>query len=270
MTEFAAARTFFEKGDCAGARPHFLASLRAEQSVGARFNLAECAARGGRPAEAWNHFRAAERLAIGRGESDRAKLAHDAASDLEPGITILRVSLPPGEVALTVDGTPVDVTDHWLLASGYAVTPEVDHVIVADAPGMPRWERRGVHGAAGAEIPMLVVERTLAVESPRPASERRASPLRTTAFVIGGTGIASLATGGVFTLLASAATSDAKGACATGDAYSYPGACDPLRRDDVTSFNHAAQTDAAVATVTVIGGAALLSGAALLYLLSHR
>jgi len=270
VAEFSAGRALFEAGNCTGAMPRFVASLKREQSVGARFNLAECSARLGRTAEAWNHYKAAEQLAIRKGDAQRVKLAHAAAADLDQLVTKVRLVLPADvPVTLTIDGAAVDVTDHWLLATGYALEPGSEHTLTAASAGKPAWKRGGVRGAPGVELAAMVVDLGRDAE-PRPAQER-ASPLRPASLVIGGLGVAALATGGVFALLASSAKSDAERACASGPAFAYPAPCDPAAsaRGRIDSANDRAQTNATVATVAVVGGAVLVSAGVALFLISR-
>lgn len=274
IAEFTAGRTLFEAGDCKGAIPHFVASLKREQSVGARFNLAECSAREGREADARNHYQAAEQLAIRKGDRHRADLAHAAAADLEPRVTTVRVVLPADlPVSFTIDGVMLDVTDHWLLARGYALEPRSAHTLVAEAPGKATWLRLDVRSDPGVELPAFVVDFGPPIERsagpPRAPREGTSSnALRTTSFVGIGAGVAALATGGVFAVLASSSRSDAADACASGEGFSYPAMCNPLRRGDVISANASARTEAAVATVAIVSGALLVSAAMVLFFVS--
>jgi hypothetical protein len=272
VAEFNAGRALVESGDCKGAIPHFVASLKQEQSVGTRFNLAECSAREGRAAQAFNHYRAAERLATGKGDSQRMALARAAAADLERRVTTVRVVLPSDAVVtLTIDGVDVDVTDHWLLGSGYALESGTAHTLSATAPGKPRWDRHDVRGDPGVELPAIVVD-FAAPAARRSAVETTTAPtssLRSVSLGLGAVGVAALATGGVFALLASSAKTDAKSACASSAGFSYPDTCDPIRRPEVTAANDSAKTDATVATVAVIGGALLVSTAVVLFFVAR-
>ncbi len=269
VEEFNAARKLFEANDCKGAIPHFVRSLRFEQSVGARFNLAECSAREGKTAEAWNHFKAAEQLALKKGDAVRAGLAHAAAAALDQKVTKVRVVFPEGRsVTLTIDGAKVDETDTWLLATGYALEPNVAHEVVAEAPGMPRWSRRDVVGAPGVELPAMVVTDTRPAPAPAPAGPLVTPKARTAAYVVGGVGVAALGATVIFAILAANAKSDAKVACEQGSGFTYPDRCNQARQSDVDPANDRAHTDAAIATVTTVAGAVLLSTATVLFLVS--
>ncbi len=160
VAEFSTGRALFEAGDCKGAIPRFVASLKREQSVGARFNLAECSAREGRTADAWNHYKAAEQLAIRKGDGKRVDVAHAAAADLDRRVTKIRLVLPSdvAGLTLTIDGAAVEATDYALLSTGYALEPRVAHTLAAEAAGKPSWVRRDVHGDPGVELPAMVVD----------------------------------------------------------------------------------------------------------------
>jgi len=272
IAEFTAGRVLFEAGDCAGAIPHFVASLKRAQSVGARFNLAECSARERREAEAFNHYKAAEQLAIAKADNPRAQLARAAAAQLERRVTMLRVVLPPGEVvSFMIDGVAVEAADQWQLATGYALEPGTPHTLVAEASGKARWERRDVSGDVGVELPPVFVEFKASEKSQgpeKPPEGSSSNPLRTTALITGGVGVAVLATGGVFVLLASSAKSDAESACGSGAGFSYPAMCNPMRRGDVTAANDSAKSDATLATVAFVVGAVLVSTAVVLFFAS--
>lgn len=270
VAEFSAGRTLFEAGDCRGAIPRFVASLKREQSVGARFNLAECSAREGRTAEAWNHFKAAEQLAIRKGDTKRVEVAHAAAADLDRKVTKVRLVLPSDVPSLTLrlDGTEVDVTDHWLLSTGYALEPGTAHTLAAESPGKPAWLRRDVKGDPGVELPAMVVDFGRPKEAP-PQPEKT-PPLRTVAYIFGGVGLAALATGGVFAILASSSKSTAESECTDGaGGFTYPGLCNPARRAQVDDTNSSAKGQAAIATIGVLGGAVLVSAAAVMFFVSR-
>lgn len=271
VTEFSAGRARFEAGDCKGAIPRFVASLKREQSVGARFNLAECSAREGRTAQAWNHYKAAEQLAIRKGDSQRVDLAHGAAANLDRRVTKIRLVLPSeGAVTLKIDGVVVDVTDHWLLTTGYALEPGTRHTLAAEMAGKPPWMRADVRGDPGVELPAMVVDFGRPKETALTLEPRPKTPaLRTVSYVVGGVGVAALATSGVFALLASSAKSEAESACASGPGFTYPSSCDPATRNKVDPANDRAQTNASVATVAVIGGAVLVSAAVALFVVSR-
>jgi hypothetical protein len=272
VTEFTAGRTLFEAGDCKGAIPRFVASLKREQSVGARFNLAECSAREGRTAEAWNHFKAAEQLAIRKGDTKRVEVAHAAAADLDRKVTKVRLVLPSDVASLTlkIDGVEVDVTDHWLLSTGYALEPGKAHTLAAESPGKKAWMRSDVKGDPGVELPAMVVDFGRPKDASVPPPPEKTPALRTASYIVGGVGLAALATGGVFGILASSSKSTAESECTDGAAgFSYPSLCNPARKSQVDDANGRATTQATIATIGVISGAVLVSAAAVMFFVSR-
>lgn len=268
VAEFTLGRVKFEAGDCAGAIPHFVKSLEFEQNVGARFNLAVCSAREGRNAEAWNHYKAAEQLAIAKHDTKRVDLAHAGAAELDGKVTKVRLVLPATTLKTSIDGVVVPQTDQWLLGRGYALEPSVPHSFVVELPNQPAWVRRDVKGDAGIELPAMVVEVVRPKETVVIREELRTPPLRTASYVIGVTGLATLAVGGTFAILAASARSDAKSACES-DGYAYPGACNPLRKAEIDPANDSAQTRAGIATGLTIAGGTLLGAAVVTFLLSR-
>lgn len=270
VAEFSAGRTLFEAGDCKGAIPRFVASLKREQSVGARFNLAECSAREGRTAEAWNHYKAAEQLAIKKGDTKRVDVAHAAAADLDRKVTKVRLVLPADEPALklTIDGAEVEITDHWLLSTGFALEPGAAHTLAAESPGKPSWIRRDVKGDPGVELPAMVVD--FGRPKDAPLAPEKTPPMRTASYVVGGVGVAALAAGGVFAILASSSKSTAESECGEGGGgFSYPSRCNPAKQSQVDTANDRAKIQATFATIGVISGAVLVSAAAVMFFVSR-
>lgn len=270
VSEFTLGRVKFEAGDCAGAIPHFVKSLELEQNVGARFNLAVCSAREGRAAEAWNHYKAAEQLALAKKDAKRADLAHNAAAELDRKVLKVRLVLPSDTtVKLTIDGRVVPTTDHWIVGTSYALEPGVAHAFVVEIPGQPKpWTKSDVRGEAGVELPAMVVEVDRPKETIIIQEETRTPALRTVSYVVGGVGVAALATGGVFAILAASSRSDAKSACEEGG-YSYPETCNPTRQADIDPANDRAKSQATVSTVMAIGGGALVATGVALFFMSR-
>lgn len=274
VAEFAAGRASFEAGDCATATKHFQRSLELEQSVGARYSLGECAARSGDLATAWNQYKAAEQLAIKKSDSARADRAHAAAAALDRKVVKVRLVLPAGPLTLSIDGTPVPNTEHWLMGAGYAIAAEAPHEIIVEVPGMPTWRRADVKGAAGVELPAIVVD-IKATQEPsaksiitRPTAGR-SPPLRVASYAAAGGGVVAAGVATVATILAVGSRSDAKRACELGLGTAYPDRCSLERRADVDSANEAAKSQATVATIAAAVSLALLGSAGAMLLLSR-
>lgn len=123
-------------GQIADACPMFADSQRLAPGIGVTLHLADCYERLGRAASAWRQFRAAERMAVERGDERRASLAHARAQALEPKLDRLTVTV--GTAAhdgwqVIIDGASLPV-DRWNVA--LALDPG-DHVVIIQAPDRP-------------------------------------------------------------------------------------------------------------------------------------
>ena len=267
VTNFQAGRRFVEQGNCKEAIPRFLESLRHEQSVGARLNLAECSRAEQRTTEAWNQFKVAEQIAIQKGDAERRDAAQKAIAELEPKVFKIRMTLPTDarDLVVKIDGRVVADVDYPLLGTSYAVEPGQAHRIDVTAKNRAPWSKAGVQGAAGAEQAAIVVDLGGPLE---PEGADVGSKQRTMGLVVGGVGVAGVIVGGVFGLLASGAKSSAKDACGPG----YPSNCTNTDGTAAAPKNSVAEdktssakTDATISTIGFIAGAALVAGGAVLY-----
>lgn len=261
VTNFEAGRRLFENGNCTAAVPRLLASLRAMPSVGARFNVATCMKQAGNLAEAWNHFKAAEQLALRQHDVERASLARTEASALEASVCKIRVvvNLPGSPMPrITLGSVDVLAADHAVLATGYAVTPEETLVISIDAPGYQPWTRTVRTLGRGVEMaPVLAELRPL----PEPGRA-----MRTAGYVTFGVGTTGMIAGAVFGGLAMSKKS------AYDDAIADPAnGCGPERsfcNSTVREKRDAIDTPALVSTVTLVGGGVLAAAGLLLVVLA--
>lgn len=261
VTNFEAGRRLFEKGDCKAAIPRFRESLRAEASVGARFNLAACSKSEGDIAAAWNHFKAAEQLALAKADdAERARAALDEASVLEPQVAKLRLALPKGKLTVRVDGVEVLEPDLPTLTTGYAVRPDTEHTIEVQAPGFLTWTQRGFRGKAGVEMPAYAVVLT---PEPNPTS-----PLIPVSIAVAGLGLVGVGTGVAFGLVANARKSDFDVAVAD-----PANGCGPDRQTCnalVRERRDAVDGPATLSTIGFIAGGVLLATGVTLFVLAPR
>jgi hypothetical protein len=224
----ASAEELFQLGKAAMARQelskacnYFHASLNADFALGTLLNLAICHEQAGKIASAWAEFRTLEDRArrATPPQVDRAQFAHDHAEALRPRVSRVRIVLSPEAAAITglvvkIDGAtaapelfdagvPVDVGKRTLSASApdraewTQVIPVDDERLKLEAtiPALAHTAPK----TASAAVALAEVERV---------SEERSK--RTVGFVVGGIGLASLAAGGVFGLLAIGAADQAK------------------------------------------------------------
>src|SRR5512140_2655208 len=267
VRDFLAGRKYVEQGNCKDAIPLFIESLRSEQSVGARFNLAECSRAEQHNADAWNNFKLAEQIAIQKHDNERRDAAQKAIAELEPKVLKLRLNLPTNVRDLTVkiDGRAVADVDYAQLTTSYAVEPGQAHRIDVTATNRAPWTKADVQGAAGAELPTINVD----LGAPREAEGASAGAGRRLAgLVVGGVGVAGIAVGSVFGLLAAGKKSDASSACG-GDikhcsnvdgAPNGPG----LNKSAVDKLD-SAKGLALVSDIGFIAGAVLVAGGAVLF-----
>jgi hypothetical protein len=210
--------------------PLFEESEKLDPQMGTLLNLAICHEAIGRVASAWGEYRAVEQMAQVAGRQDRVELAHKAAQKLEGRLPRLKITLPPENkvegIVVKIDGEPKGEP----LWSGVAIDPGT-HNVETSAPGkkpnvspvkiekegqvvpftIPKLEDAPPEPAPSptAEDPAEKARKRAEIEKQIQANKSR----RTKGFVIGGAGIAVMAAGGVFGILAISKNSDASNAC---------------------------------------------------------
>jgi hypothetical protein len=260
VTNFQAGRRFVEQNNCKDAISRFIESLKHEQNVGARFNLAECWRKEGREADAWNQYKSAEQLAIQK-KDERAADARGPLAELEPKVTKLRLALPQAaDTTVRIDGKAVEPADFGLLATGYALTPNDPHTIEVSAPNRRSWTKTSVKGPAGAELPAMTVELGPA---PAPPDREAGTGQRLTGILVGGAGVAGVAVGVVFGFVALGKRSDYNSAVQ--NLCPDRNACDPANRGQVQDARDAIGSPATVSTIAFVAGGALITTGAILY-----
>jgi len=103
---FREARKLMDKGQFDDACPKLEESLRLDDGMGTRFNLAHCLEKTGRTASAWGLFLDVASAASTVGQKKREKAARQRAEALEPKLEALRAGwkAPGLAVGLVVDG----------------------------------------------------------------------------------------------------------------------------------------------------------------------
>lgn len=196
-------------------------SERLDPQIGTLLNLAICHENMGRIASAWGEFKAVEQRA---NRNDRVKMAHDRAARLEVRLSRLKIVAAdkPAGLVVKVDGE----TKGEPLWGGVAVDPGT-RTIEASAPGkVTATVKTDVEGEG--TLVTVTVPRLEDQPAPKPVVVARVDPAieqrehdrvaanrsrRTTGIVVGASGLAVLAAGGVFGILAIGKNSDAAGAC---------------------------------------------------------
>jgi hypothetical protein len=244
----------------------FRASLEVVESPNTGLKLARALRDSGKLAEAWTEYRRTQDDA--RGVPDYARAGEAAAAeqpDVERKIALVTIELKnaPGGATLTVGGKVVARED-W--NRPVAVTPgAVDAVLTANGA---ETARQSVTVTAGGTASITLTPSTSPVgptpgEGAQPAIAPEPTPssskLRPVAYVVGGLGVAGMATFAVLGALAQSTYNDLENTC-------HGMACPPGHEDEI-SRGRTEQTGAKVALVT---GAVGIAGGVTLFVLSLR
>jgi hypothetical protein len=182
----------------------FEGSDEADASPGTEINLALCNEKQGKIATAWGWYRTAAGLADRRNQKDRADLARNEASKLEPKLHKLTITVKgpaPEGLTVTRNGTSVPTA---ILGSDAPIDPG-DYAIEVNAKNKKAW-KGSVHIAAGPgtdrlDVPPLEdapVAVTPAGGAPAggdyhpPQTGNDGSTQRTVGLIVGGVGILAL------------------------------------------------------------------------------
>jgi hypothetical protein len=281
---FEQARQLMADGKFAEACPKLVESERLDPGAGTLMNLGHCYEKNGQTASAWVTFKDAAAAADLKHRADWSSRARERAQALEPMLSRLTIEVPPDarisglqvrrdgvEVGAAVWGTPIpiDPGDHAIEASAPAkktwskttkigAAAEQAHVVVPSLQDEPGPSGASASVASTPATPVKAPAAPPPASSTPPPAESRSdgSTQRTLGLVIGGVGIAGVAVGSVFGILAMGSESSSKNLCPT-DACTSPTAV----QDDAN-----ARTQATVSTVAMIaGGAVLVTGAVIFF-----
>ncbi len=228
---FREGRALMDKGEYAVACKKLAESQRLDASSGTLLNLAACHEKEGRTATAWAEFLAAARLAKTQGRPDRADEARKQAADLEPKLSYLTIN-----VAKKVPGLEIRRGDVKLEASTLGSKLPTDpgaHEITITAPGhesltmqvtvgtegdaqtlsVPALRKASGAAAPNTTNPQPVTEAPLSTRSPSNEPPEADGGSQTLAYVVGGVGVAALAVGSVFGVMALGSYGKAEDAC---------------------------------------------------------
>jgi tetratricopeptide (TPR) repeat protein len=173
---FEQGRALAKRRQWAEACPKFEASLRYDDALGARLNLANCYKHLGKLATAWGLYRDAADRARRTGDARRRDYALKEAAALAPRLARLTIARPartPAGFTVIRDGVTLDPA---VLGTAMYVDPG-PHEIAATAPGFEPFKARIVVAEAMTEsvlVPELVPSKQPAGEprpEPRPAPE---------------------------------------------------------------------------------------------------
>lgn len=263
---FGQAKQLMAEGELAAACDKFSASQALDPGLGTLLYLGDCYERVGRFASALSTFVAAAELAETRGDDTRQRLATVRASALEPRVPTLTVQTGPApqglELIITVNGSPLAPSELDRARPYDAGEYEIRFSAPGYEPFVSRIELKNGRGGVVLNVPRLLPASGSGA-APGPASVPRSGAnepggtQRVLGWVVGSTGLALLAVGGVFAGMAASANQDSKASC---DPRS-PNRCDPngvrLRND--------AKDYAGVATLGGLLGGLGLAGGLVLY-----
>jgi hypothetical protein len=203
----------------AEACPKFEESLRLDHGMGTQFNLAHCWEKLGRTASAWALFLDVAAAAKAGNQQQREAAARERAKGLESRLTRLRIDVPnaPAEAKIERDGqdvgkaawgmaVPVDPGTHFIRVSAPGKNTWTDEI---EVPATSRTFSVTVPALTDADTPVPVpvgeVEATSSspppveadVEAPRGSGSNGQS---VAALIVGGVGLAAVATGTIFAI----------------------------------------------------------------------
>jgi hypothetical protein len=257
-----------QQGDCGHAIPLFVESLKQEEGVGAHLNLADCYDRTGAPAQAWTEFKAAERFATLKRNDERREVAHNGAYALERKLLRLTLTVPYAEgLEVRINGTVVDAE---LVASRQVAIAPGRYALEARAKHKKPVKREGVGAADEVQTVSIAFEDDTSEVAPplrTPTLDVTPPPKaqKTTGIIVGIAGLAAIAVGSVFGVVALEDKAKLKRAFEStpGCFGGYPGGrCTGTSRPDLDARESSASQAATLSTVFfIVGGAALAVGA---------
>jgi hypothetical protein len=260
---FRRGKVHMDAGRFAEASADFELSESLDSSVGTLLNLGECQVKTGKTASAWAAFTKASVKADREGQIRRRDYAKQRASEVEPTLTRLKVSLAGDRLpGLTITRNGEDIS--LLVGTEVPVDP-AEYVFEATAPGHKSWTQTmqvtGAGKAFAMEVPALEVNPVVPAEASggtnatqdtyRPAQSDPGASRRLIGLGIGGAGVVAVVTGLVFGSLARSDLNKSEAHCGSDNL------CDQTGVDLVADAKSSANISTALVTV---GGAALIGG----------
>lgn len=265
---FQEGRRLMNEGRFAEACPKLKESHRIDPGVGVLLYLGDCYAGNGQTASAWSTYREAEAGARTARQVDREKIARDKAAALEPKLTRVLLLAP----ASPTPGLEVRIDEQQFGSAMMGVAIPVDPGTVqltVTAPGKERWSKTLEIAPGGGEIrvelPALAATTGAAPAAVADPSQSPDGPVdqdgwsgqKTAAAVVLGVGVAGIAVGSIFGIMAAGSWSDADSLCGEGD----PRQC----TEEGAVAGEGASTEALVSTVGFGVGLAAVVGAGVLW-----
>jgi len=252
-----------EAGRLAEACPKLVKSQELAPSGGTLLALGDCHLRAGKLTSAWLAFREAASRAAAAGKGDAEQDALNRAKAVEarlPRLTVIAPSPPPAGLEVQRDGTVLNPNE---LGIATPIDPG-KHEIRATVPGLREPWTRTVDAVEGTPLTVTIpasLESTKHEQPPTnpvPQESSGSSTQKTIGLVVAGVGVASIAVGSVFGILAMNANDEAlePANCRTSTR------CTPRGLE----LTETADNRALVSTILfAAGGAALIGGAILFF-----
>ena len=234
---FDAGKKAMEAGDLATACPKFAESQRLDPKTGTLTGLALCHEKQGKNASAWAEFLEVSTLAQRANQAERAAFAKQHASDLEPKLSKLTITVDAETAKLA--GLAIKRDDQSVRQATWGVALPVDpgsHTIEATANGKQKWTQQVDIGeqadTKSVAVPALEDDTSgNKTETPKTddsstettPSNNGGGSKKTIGLVVGGVGAAALVAGTIFGIEALSKSSTAKKDCSPsscGDASS--------------------------------------------------
>jgi hypothetical protein len=279
-TLFIQAKDLMKQDRFSEARPILEESQRIGPASGTLLNLAQCYEKERKTASAWAALREARVIADRQQDPARVKIAEEWLKEIEPRLSYLTVNV--SAEAEAIEGLEVRRDDDLLgrVTRGTAIpVDQGTHRISASAE---RYELFMIEVHVGSdgdrqtvEVPMLkalppppappqvtVPPRPVERVAERPPANKptKGGVLRTTGFLAGGIGLASITVGTIFGMLAKMKNDEARKLCRASPCGDQGGVNSATK----------ALVDANVANVTIGVGAGLFALGTILYFVSPR
>jgi len=257
---FRDARREMIAGNYGTACPMFEESYRLDAAPGTLLNLGDCEEKRGRLARAWEHFRQLyDQLPSSDDRRGEARLRADA---IEPRIPKLRIVVADARSTVIRDGVtlspvslgislPVDPGPHTIVVSTNGHHERAYEVSLAEA------DDRDLEVAPGPPIVVAPVVRKPDVVTPQILVNPAGTTQRTAGWVLGGAGVAALATGAALGIVALTKLSSAHQACVGN-----------ICADAAAVGKYQSAQSFALATDVALGVGAVLLGTAVILLLT--
>jgi hypothetical protein len=196
-------------------------------------------------------------------EAAQPSIVFDVKDGAGADLTAVKVTVDGKVIAEKIDGSALraDPGPHLCVFEAAGQPPVTQSFVLKE--GDKKRHEKVVIGAP----PVAPIAPVRAPEPPPPAPQQAQSTsgwstMRTLGVVLGGAGVAGIATGAVFGLMANSAWSNAQNECGT--------ASNCTRRAQALSDHDTTVTDATISTIGFIAGGALVAGGAVMFFLGGR